>query len=272
MLHKVAIITVVYENYTVLQDFLGSLRLQSNKNFELFIVDSSLDKKIIDTRGISLKIFKCDNKGYAYGINVGLKEALKSEFEYFVVLNNDVFFKSDFIDSCLKSLIKHPSSLIGGKIYYAPGFEFHQKRYTISDQGKVLWYAGGDIDWNHAITPHRGVDEVDNGQFNKISEVDFINGAFMIFDKSVIDKVGFWDENYFLYFEDADFSVRVKRAGLKLLYDPTLILWHKNSQSTGGPGSNIHQKYQKVNRLRFGLKYAPLKTKLHLLKNYVFGQ
>ncbi len=114
------------------------------------------------------------------------------------------------------------------------------------------------------------MDEVDTGKYDKFEETDFVNGALMCFDKKVIDTIGFWDEKYFLYFEDADFCVRAKRAGIKLYYDPTIVVWHKNAQSTGGSGSLIHQNYQTKNRLRFGLKYAPLRTKIHLLKNYLF--
>jgi GT2 family glycosyltransferase len=94
----------------------------------------------------------------------------------------------------------------------------------------------------------------------------------MLFDKSVIDKVGFWDESYFLYFEDADYCVRAKRKGIKLYYDPSINVWHKNAQSTGGSGSSIHVKYQKENRVKFGFKYAPLKTKFHLVKNFLFAK
>lgn len=90
----------------------------------------------------------------------------------------------------------------------------------------------------------------------------------MIFDKKVVERVGHWDEDYFLYFEDADFCEKAKRKKIQLYYDPSIILWHKNAQSTGGSGSSLQQKYQLKNRLKFALKYAPLKTKLHLLWNY----
>ena len=65
-----------------------------------------------------------------------------------------------------------------------------------------------------------------------------------------------------------EFYKAAKKAGVKLFYDPSIIIWHKNAQSTGGSGSKLQQKYQRINRLRFGLKYAPIKTKLHLIKNY----
>lgn len=269
--NKLAIISVVYENYTVLKDFLESLRQQTNQNFHLFLIDVS-DKKQkmkITINNQQLTIIPELNRGYSYAVNIGLKQAIKKAFQYFCILNNDTYFQKDFIDKTFNSILHRPSSIIGGKIYYAPGYEFHKDRYTKSDLGKVIWFAGGKIDWNHVLTPHVGVDMIDIGQYNKTKEVDFVNGALMLFDKNVIDKTGFWDENYFLYFEDTDYCVRAKKIGLKLIYDPNIIIWHKNAQSTGGSGSIIHQKYQRINRLKFGLKYAPLKTKLHLLKNYV---
>lgn len=198
-----------------------------------------------------------------------MKEAIKQKYDKFCILNNDIFFKNDFIDSAIKSILHHPSSIIGGKIYYAPGYEYHKDRYKHNELGKVIWYAGSNINWQHALTPHRGVDEIGHHQYDKLEETEFVNGALMLFDKSIVDKVGFWDESYFLYFEDADYCVRAKKAGVKLYYDPSLIIWHKNAQSTGGAGSLIHQKYQRAGRLRFGLKYAPLKTKIHLLINYI---
>ncbi|PJC81928.1 hypothetical protein CO007_02130 [Candidatus Roizmanbacteria bacterium CG_4_8_14_3_um_filter_36_10] len=94
----------------------------------------------------------------------------------------------------------------------------------------------------------------------------------MVFDKEVIKRVGLWDESYFLYFEDADYDEKAKRKGINLYYDPSIVIWHKNAQSTGGAGSSLHQRYQERNRLKFGLKYAPLKTRLYLIKNYLIKQ
>lgn len=267
MSHRLALITIVYENYTVLKDFLGSLLNQSNKNFHLFIIDLSKHKKKIKN-ALPTTIIPEINKGYSYGVNIGLKKAIGNGFKYFCVLNNDIYFQANFIKNSLTSILRHPSSIIGGKIYYAPGFEYHMKRYGKSDLGKVIWYSGGKIDWNHALTPHIGVDEIDHRQYDKFKEIEFVNGALMLFDRSVINQVGFWDESYFLYFEDADFCVRAKKARIKLFYDPSIVIWHKNAQSTGGSGSKLQQKYQRINGLRFALKYAPLRTKLHLLKNY----
>lgn len=266
--NKIAIITVVYNNYDILDEYFGSLQKQTNTNWELIIADLSDNRKPIKNNTIPYSLIEAKNKGYAHGVNVGLKAAIDAGLKQFVVMNSDVFFKKNFVEEISNSFEKHPHSLFGGKIYYAPNYEFHTDRYEKKDLGKVIWYAGGIVDWNHALTYHVGVDEVDTGQFNTAKETEFITGCLVCFDKNVIDEIGFWDENYFLYYEDSDYCERAKKAGLKLMYNPQIELWHKNAQSTGGSGSEMHHRFQERARVRFALKYAPLRTKLHIIKNY----
>jgi len=257
-------------NPRVLADFIESLKKQKNRNFHVFVIDisGSTSSKIA---GDNITCLKRENKGYAHSVNEGLREALQKEFSRFCIINDDTFFEQDFVERSLSSIEKHPGVIVGGKILYAPGHEYHKDRYPQADLGKVIWYAGGFFDWDHALSKHRGVDEVDHGQYNTSVETEFITGALMLLDKSVIGKVGFWDESYFLYFEDADYCVRASKKDVSLYYDPAIIIWHKISQSTGGSGSSLHAKYQNKNRLKFGLTYAPVNTKLHLLKNFVFS-
>ena len=270
MKKTLAIITTVYENYETTQDFLTSLTKQKNKNFHLFLINLSESRSPEGwPNGLpsGVTIIKGINKGYAHGINLGLKKAVEDGLENFCVINNDVFFNDDFVDKIFSSISKHPSAILGGKIYYAPGFEYHKAKYQPADLGHVLWFAGGKIDWNHVVTPHRGVDEVDHGQYDFFEKTEFVTGCLMVFDKNVINKIGYFDESYFLYYEDADFCVRAQKEKIDLFYDPSIVIWHKNAQSTEGAGSTLHRKYQQKNRLKFGLKYAPLRTKLHLIKN-----
>jgi GT2 family glycosyltransferase len=265
-----AIIAVVYRNYDILEDYLSSLEKQKNQSFHLYMADLSENKKPIKEEAWAT-VVSGENKGYAHGVNRGLAAAIRDGHTRFAIMNSDTYMENDFVDSIQKSIEEHPHTLIGGKIYYAKGYEYHKDRYDKKDQGSVLWYAGGTTDWNHATTTHRGVDEVDTNQYDKEEKTDFITGCFMCFDREVCDTVGPWDEKYFLYYEDADWGERAKRAGIPLVYDPSIVLWHKNAQSTDGSGSPTQAKYQKTSRLRFGLKYAPLRTKVHLIKNMVLG-
>lgn len=270
MQHKLALLTVVYNNYTILDEFFSSLEPQST-NIHVYVSDLSTKKQKYSYPNYAT-VIDSENLGYSHGVNRAMVHALRDGYTNLCVVNSDIIFDKNFVASTGSSLEKHPGTIIGGKIYYAPGFEYHTDRYTEKELGNVLWYAGGTIDWNNMITAHRGVDEVDTGQYDKPESTQFVTGCLVAFDKQVVDTVGFWDESYFLYYEDTDFCQRASEAGVALLYDPTIKIWHKNAQSTDGAGSQLHQKYQNKNRLKFGLKYAPLRTKMHLLKNAVLEQ
>ena len=270
MSNKIAVISVSLNKKAILR-LIESLLKQRDKNFRLYIVDISGIDETLGTLPPETKIIKRSNKGYAYGVNEGLKEAVKDGLEKFCVINDDTYFDKDFIESVHKAITSHPNVLIGGKIYYASGYEYHKDRYAKKDLGKVLWYAGGEVNWLHSQPKHIGVDELDTKQFDTAEETQFITGCLMIFDKEVVEKLGFWDESYFLYYEDADYCERAKRAGLKLFYDPSVVIWHMVSQSTDGSGSDMHRKYQRKNLMKFAMKYAPLRTKLHVLKNSLSG-
>ena len=265
-----AIITVSFNKKAVSQ-LVESLTNQADKNFKLYIVDTSGNNDSFPELTSSMKVLKRSNEGYAYAVNEGIKEAMKDALDKFCVINDDTFVEENFTLTVLKSIKSHPSSLIGGKIYYAPEHEYHKDRYSKKEHGKVLWYAGGKVDWAHSQPKHLGVDEVDKKQFDKIEETEFITGCLMVFDKEVVESIGLLDESYFLYYEDADYCERAKLAGLKLIYDPSIKIWHLVSQSTDGSGSKLHQRYQRKNLVKFALKYAPCRTKLHVLKNYFFG-
>ena len=152
------------------------------------------------------------------------------------------------------------------RFIFAPGFEFHKDRYKKEERGKVIWFAGGMIDWKNIHGHHRGVDEVDHGQYDRIWEADFITGCCLAARRQVFEKIGLLDRRYFLYYEDLDFCQRAKRAGFKILYIPAAFLWHQNAGSAEGSGSNLQDYYISRNRLLFGLRYAPLRTKLALAR------
>lgn len=268
---NLAIITVVYNNYSTLDEFFSSLEKQSSQQFHVFVADVSTSYQDYQYPS-NVTSFQSDNNGYAFGVNRGVEKALEKGYSQFAIVNNDIVFDNNFVRNSLISLSHNPESLIGGKIYYAPGYEYHKDRYSTSDRGKVIWYAGGIIDWNHVTTTHIGVDEVDTGQFDAKKPTDFITGCLILYTRETFEQVGEWDDSYFLYYEDTDLCVRAKQKRIQCIYDPSVVIWHKNAQSTDGSGSSIHTFYQERNRFKFGLKYAPWKTKLHLVKNRIVSQ
>lgn len=209
------------------------------------------------------------NGGFAWGNNQLAKRALQDGHQDLILLNNDTTVQPDFIDPLVSQLKNSDVGFVCPKIYFYPGNEFHQSAYNKSDRGKVIWYAGGVIDWNNVYASHWGVDEVDHGQFDLVTTTDFATGCCLAVSKHTIEKIGLMDEKYFLYYEDTDWSLAAHQAGLKIIVEPASVIYHKNAGSTGGSGSTLQQYYQTRNRYHFGMKYAPLTTKLHLFKNTV---
>ncbi len=252
---------------------LNSIKKLAQTNFKLQVVlvdnGSREALKIDETylEAIPLKIIKNkDNLGFSGGHNTGIKYAISRNADYILILNNDTVVDKNLILELTKTFNNNDVGIAAPKIYFAPGFEFHKKRYKKEDLGKVIWYAGGDMDWKNVIGRHRGVDEVDYGQYDKALEIDYASGACFLIKKNVIEQVGMLDEKYFLYYEDSDLSWRVKKAGCKVAYVPTAFLWHKNAASVGGSGSSLQDYYITRNRLLFGIRYAPFKSKLALLQ------
>lgn len=271
---KIAIIVLNYSGLKNTLECLSSIKkLDKNRNLiEIIVVDNNSNdgsqetlKKIPDIKLIQNK----ENLGYTGGNNVGIELALKGQAEYIVIINNDTILDPLFLKNIL-SATKN-GDIISPKIYFEKGYEFHKSRYARSQLGKVIWYAGGQIDWQNIIGIHLGVDEVDSGQFSKSKEIDFATGACMLVKREVFEKIGFFDDKYFLYLEDMDFSVRAKRAGFRIRFQPKAVIWHKNASSVGGSGSKLQDYYISRNRLLFAAKYAKLRTKIAVFKQ-VLGQ
>ncbi|MFZ5845083.1 MAG: glycosyltransferase, partial [Patescibacteria group bacterium] len=206
------------------------------------------------------------NLGFTGGNNVGIKKALNDGADFVWLLNNDTIVDKKAL-SILAPFQKDPRvGVAGGKIYFAPGFEFHHDRYRPRERGRVIWFAGGQVDWANMYVSHRGVDEVDRGQYDQITETPFITGCSMMVARQVFDRVGLLDDKFYLYLEDFDFCRRASRVGFKLLYVPTSVIWHVNAGSSGGAGNPLHEYYLTRNRLLVGIRYAPLRTKLALLR------
>ncbi len=206
-----------------------------------------------------------NNLGFTGGNNVGMKDALSHKADLVWLLNNDTIVDVDALS--LVTMFDDASvGVAGSKIYFQKGHEYHRERYTKDQQGKVLWYAGGLVDWANMYASHNGVDEVDYGQYDTPKETHFVTGCSFMISRDVIERVGMLDEKYYLYLEDLDYCIRIQRAGFRLLYIPTSRVWHVNAGSSGGAGNTLHEYYMTRNRLLIGLRYAPLRTKIALIR------
>jgi GT2 family glycosyltransferase len=268
---KIAIIILNYNNPQDTFDCLKSLEKINHQNYQptIFLVDygsNPISLSTINSKLPILLIRKNYNLGFAKANNLGIKKALKNNCDYILCLNNDTLVPPDFLHKMFEYLEKKGKvAAISPKIYFAKGFEYHKNRYTEKDKGKVIWYAGGKLDWQNIYGSHRGVDEVDKGQFDQVSDTDFLSGCCLLIKSHILSKVGLFNEKLFLYWEDTDLSQRFKKAGFQIKYFPQSYIWHKNAGSSG-VGSKLHDYFLNRNRLWFGFKYAPMRTKLALLR------
>lgn len=247
---KVAVVFLIYQNRANLEEALASLRQSKTGGIELKEI-------VIDNSRVNL--------GFTGGNNQGIRQALRWGADAVWLLNDDVKVDKYALSELVKTVDDDGVGAAVPKIYFYPGFEFHKDRYSKKELGKVIWYAGGEIDWGNCIGKHRGVDEVDVGQFDKQTETEFATGCSMLIKRKAIEKTGLLNEKYFMYLEDLDYSMRLKRCGFKIIYQPKAIMWHKNAQSSG-VGDDLHDYFFTRNRLLFGMTYAPLRTKFSLIR------
>jgi GT2 family glycosyltransferase len=161
-----------------------------------------------------------DNLGYAGGNNVGIQYALKREAEFVWILNNDVVVDKNALTEML-NLAETDShvGMVGSKVlsYYVPKIIQAAGGGTVQRwKGKAIYY---------------GNNENDNGQWDKVLDVEHIIGVSLLVRSKLIKTVGFLDERFFLCMEEADWCIRALRNGWKLLYCPLSLIYHKGSVS-----------------------------------------
>ncbi len=275
---KIAIIVLNYHRHTLSFNLIQQLKTANTKPFfcHIILVDNASTKKSkqffnksFDKDPQITTIFSSKNLGFSGGVNLALNHAYQKRYDYALVINNDVDITKNFLVHLFKPFNRHSKlALTGPKIYFKKGHEYH-KNYTVSQLGKVIWSAGGTIDWDNIYGQNRAIDQVDKGQFNQsTSKIDFISGCCFLADLKKLKEVNFFDDYYFMYMEDCDLCQRLKMAGYKIAYIPNSVIYHQNAGSShaGGP---LQQYYLSRNRLYFAKKFASPKTRFALFRQSI---
>lgn len=256
MVNKIVVVILNFKVKNLALKCINSVKKSSWENLEIVMVDNNsqdgLEEETNKLEGVKF-IQTGKNLGYTGGNNIGIKKGLEMGAELILILNPDTTISKDIVEILAKSLEKEDAGIIGPKIYFS------------SDSEKKIWYAGGVFDTANVIGSHRGVNEEDHGQYNKIEETDYVSGAAMMVKAEVFNKIGFFDERYFLYYEDSDFCFRARKAGFKIIYNPKAIVYHENAKSTG-LGSPLQDYFITRNRMYFASKFLPFRTKFALLR------
>lgn len=251
---KVITVILNYKVKDLTLKCVASVSASSYSNLEIIVVDNNSEDGLgKEITGVGF-IQNQENLGFTGGNNIGIRQALKKGADYIFVLNPDTVVKKDSIEKLVSGLEQTNAGIAGPKIYF--------------DNSETIWYAGGKFDLLNVLGSHRGVNEKDRGQYEKIEETDYVSGAAMMIKREVLEKVGLFDENFFLYYEDSDLCFRAKIAGFKIMYLPTAIVYHRNAQSTG-LGSPLQDYYITRNRMLFASKFLPFRTRFALFREGV---
>jgi GT2 family glycosyltransferase len=248
--YKVAIIVLNWNGKKDTLECLDSIRKIDYQNFDVIVVDNgSTDDsvKVIQKKFPEVNILETgENLGYAGGNNYGMRYAIDNGADYILLLNNDVIVDSQLVKNFVDATLRvTPWAIFAAKIYY----------YS---QPKKIWYAGARRIRSTAHFIHIGQGNVDNdNEFNSLTETDYACGCAIFFYKGVIDKIGLFDEKFYLTYEEADFCYRARRSGIKSYIVPDAKIWHKISISFGGEESALFRYFITRNKLLWAEKNLP---------------
>jgi GT2 family glycosyltransferase len=231
------VVYIIVLNWNHLDDLIltmESLIIQDYQNMKILISDNgSADGSqvyINENYPDAILLENNENLGWAGGNNVGIKYALTNDADYILLANNDLYIENTKIVSTLvNDLVKLKEKnikIIGTTVnYYTPKDRTHNSGWILFPKSEVK---------GRVFNRYRK--EYNIQLSNNYRVVDFVSGCFILIDKSVFNDIGFIDEAFFCYMEEADFSLRAWKAGHGSLINKDLIIYHKVA-STAKVGS-----------------------------------
>ncbi|KEO75149.1 glycosyltransferase family 2 protein [Anditalea andensis] len=236
----VSIISINYNQAQLTCDMVSSLQKITYPTIEIIVIDNaspSEDPQIISDKHPHITLIRSDkNLGFSGGNNLGIKAA---RGKYLLFLNNDTEVDPGFLEPLVEHFEDNPKTGIASPkiIFYGTDQRIQYAGCT----GINVWTGRGKI---------IGYLEKDLGQHNGCFNTGLIHGAAMMVSRSVIEKAGLMPELYFLYYEEHDWALMIKRAGFESHYIGTSTIYHKESMSVG-KSSVLKTFYMNRNRLVF---------------------
>ena len=236
-----SIITINYNGLADTCALIDSIPLNDD-SLEVIVVDNASkadEATTIQQRYHQVRVIKSDkNLGFAGGNNLGIKAA---HGKYLFFLNNDTLLRPQTSD------FRHLISRLGAD----------EKIGAVCPKIRFSWGSNpiqfaGYTPLSPITMRNRsiGFGEEDNGQYDKAHPTPYAHGAAMMVKREVIEKAGLMPECYFLYYEELDWSMMIRRAGYEIWYEPACTVFHKESQTTGRI-SPLKTFYITRNRLLF---------------------
>ena len=252
-----SIVIVSYNTKKDLQNCLDSLTLlKIKKSYELIIVDNgSTDESTTYIKNIAkankkiIPILNSDNSGFAAANNQGIK---KSRGKYILLLNSDTLIEEDIFTPIIDWMDEHPKVGISGCALL-------NKDRSVQGSGGFFPNLPRAISWllflddipfiSKYIKPfhplHTKSFFKNEAFYSQPHEQDWVTGAFFLIKREVVDKIGYIDEEYFMYTEEVDYCYRAKQKGWKIWYLPQWSIVHFG-QGSGSPTFAIISEWRNI--------------------------
>lgn len=223
------------------------LRSVISPEASFIVVDNS--RGVISEKDLPLEmgsaeiIVTGENLGFAGGMNAGTRKAFDRGARRVVILNNDTVAEPGFIGKVSAAFARNE----GRKICFSP--------LILDASGKKIWFGGGVVSWITGKARHLGFGSTVFP--DEPFESDFLTGCAACFTKEAAEEAGLMEEDYFLYWEDVDWSSKLRGKGYTLLIRPEMRIRHAGSASTGLE-SRSYLYYYHRNHLAFLFRNCPV--------------
>ena len=239
----ISVIVLNYNGKGFLNSCLSSLASQTYSDFEVIVVDNGSrdgSPEYVKENYPWVRLAKNDeNLGFAGGTNVGIRAA---KGEFIITLNNDSRADSRFIEELIKPMADPEVGVCAAKMLFPDG--------RINSAGICISRSGAAWD--------RGMFEPDRGQYEFVEEVFGACAGAALYRREMLDEIGLFDEDFFLYLEDVDLAFRARLAGWKCLYVPGARVIHHHG-GTAGVGSDLAVYYGNRNIVWYPIKDFPFR-------------
>lgn len=251
--YKISIIIVTFNSQETLNESLISIkRADISKSYELIIVDNNSEDnslEIIHSNFSEAKVMRNNkNLGFAKACNIGAKNA---SGEYLLFYNPDLIVDTKSIDSLLDIFDEAENvGAVTGRMRF-PDNTFQPTCRNFPTKENVFFSRGSIFSWFVKSNNKYTLPDYDN-----VTDVDAVAGTYTMIRKEVFEKVGMFDERFFMYMEDTDLCFRLKQANYKNYFAPDaggVHLWGKGS----GAGRFKRSYYHHVSIWKYFLKHYP---------------
>jgi GT2 family glycosyltransferase len=217
--------------------------------YKIFLVDNSPKNDLIKLKELDKRIeyiFTKKNLGFGKAHNIAIKKSIEENIPYHLVLNPDVYFGEGVLEELYDFMEKNPDvGLIMPKILYLDGSLQYQCKLLSTPFDLFARRFLNFFPFEKIVERRKETYELRFSDYNEIMEVPFLSGCFMFLRTKVLDKVGLFDERFFMYLEDTDLSRRIQRVA-KTIYYPYVHIYHEY-----GRGS-----YKNLKLLKFHIESA----------------